>query len=458
VADQNAGANGVLLDLFGRPASTAIGPYRIAQKSGSWVLPAFIHRVKGPYHEVALGEPMVIKKDEDVVSYMKKYNQLLEEHVRAHPDHWFWMHKKWKITPVKRILVLDDGKKGHLKQSLAVVKQIKRYRQEEGFSPENTPVDIVEVTFKNKLAKAFLNLLSPFLNTAFNFHLKCLKVALDKKSYERAINRYADVIISCGSSLFGINRILKIENYARSLTILDPGSHVRGKFDLVVKPKHDVKAKESKSENIIITDLAPNLIEPDELKPFSNEIEQDFGSREGIKIGLLIGGDNPHFHFSENLMRAVSNSVKEACEELGGHTLVTTSRRTSNLAERTVSSILSGYSNCLKFVSGKNDRDEHTVEKILAASDIVIVSGESISMVSEAVSSGKPVLVFMPDKKTSRFTKYEKFVKDLEQMKYLKIVEAEQIRKEVGLIATEGKEHALPDDDRRIREKMYKLF
>ncbi|MGB3082368.1 MAG: lysophospholipid acyltransferase family protein, partial [Candidatus Omnitrophota bacterium] len=140
LGDQNAGPTGTLLDFFGRPASTAIGPYRFAQKTGAWVLPAFMHRVKGPYHEVVLEEPMIIGKNEDITPYAQAYNRLLEKHVREDPDQWFWMHKKWKMTPVKKIMVLDDDKKGHLKQSLAVVKQIKRYREKEGFSPDQTKV------------------------------------------------------------------------------------------------------------------------------------------------------------------------------------------------------------------------------------------------------------------------------------------------------------------------------
>ena len=49
LADQNAGMSGELIDFFRRPASTATGPYRFAQKSGAWILPAFIHRIQYRY-------------------------------------------------------------------------------------------------------------------------------------------------------------------------------------------------------------------------------------------------------------------------------------------------------------------------------------------------------------------------------------------------------------------------
>ena len=454
LGDQNAGRSGKLLELFGRPASTAVGPFRFAQSSGAWVVPAFIHRIKGPYQEIILEKPMVIGKKEDVVPYMEEYNRLLEKHVRKRPEQWFWMHKKWKMNPVKKILVLDDGKKGHLKQSLAVVKQIKRYRGKEGFTPDQTQVDILEIRFKGKGAKTALNALSPLFGSWCQGRMGLLKWALDEKSYKEAASRYADVIVSCGSTLFGVNKFLKIENYARNVTVLDPGRAGRKKFDLVIMPGHDASAKDQKAKNIVVTDLAPNLIHPGELASFKEEND----SKRGKHIGLLVGGDNPHFHFGETLVRSLTVGIKETCDRLDGDLYMTTSRRTPENSEAIISEAFKDYPRCKKFVSGKSDQDEHTVEKILAASDLVIVSGESISMVSEAVSSGRPVLVFMPDKTKSGLTKYERFVKDLEKKKYLKVVSPNEIPQEAESILSGGIKHALPDDDDRILEKMYKLF
>jgi mitochondrial fission protein ELM1 len=110
------------------------------------------------------------------------------------------------------------------------------------------------------------------------------------------------------------------------------------------------------------------------------------------------------------------------------------------------------------FVLGRGDRDEHTVEKILASSDTVIVSGESISMVSEAVSSGRPVLVFMPRKKAEGLTKYERFVEELRERGHLRLVKPSDIPDELVHIVEKKQEVTLPEDNRRIYEKLYKLF
>ena len=455
LADQNAGANGKLINFFGRPASTAVGPYRIAQKCGAWILPAFIHRRKGPYHDLILEEPMVIGKDDDIMPFMEKYSNLLEKHIRDYPDQWLWMHKRWKVTPLKKVLILDDGKRGHLKQSLAVAERIRRYRESENYSPEHLEATVKEVKFKNKLRRTLLSAMAPFFTNRAQGRLGVLRWALEEESYQSLVKVYADVVISCGSALSGVNRLMKIENYARNVTVLDPGFLMRKKFNLVVIPRHDAAVKrDGKDSNIVVTDLAPNLITPEELIRF-REKEELSGK---LRIGLLLGGDNKFFTFGESLMKTLTEELKKILEGEDAYLYSTTSRRTTEKSEKAMKEAFNSNPRCRMYVSGKLDKDEHTVEKILANSDILVVSGESISMVSEAVSSGKPVIVFMPDKRGAKVTKYERFVKSLEEKDAISLAEPGKIAEEIKAVASGNMVFTLPDDNKRITDKLYRLF
>ncbi|MDD3088724.1 MAG: ELM1/GtrOC1 family putative glycosyltransferase [Candidatus Omnitrophica bacterium] len=258
LGDQNAGVNGVLVDFFGRPASAAVGPYRFGQKSGAWVVPAFVYRTKGQYHEVVIEEPMKIEQGMDIEPFIKKYNECLEKQIRINPGQWFWMHKRWKATTMKKILVLDDGKKGHLKQSLSVVREIRRYRRDKGLDDSQTPVEIVKVIFKGRFHRTLLAAVSPFIAKYSQGSLSWLKWALDAESHKRLESLYADIIVSAGSALAGVNLIMKCENNARSVAVLDPGPMKRKKFDIVVVPAHDA-LKFKPADNTVVTELAPNL-------------------------------------------------------------------------------------------------------------------------------------------------------------------------------------------------------
>ncbi len=451
LGDQNAGVNGVLVDFFGRPASVAKGPFRFAQATGATIIMPFMHRVKGAYHECMVYGPMNIGKNDDIRPFMEEYNRMLEEEVKKHPEQWLWMHKRWKATPLRKIMVLDDGKKGHLNQSLAVFEQLKKHREDEGFNPEDTELDVFKITFKSKFTRTLFNVLCPFVGKGAQGSMKLLTWAIDNESYDRAVKSYADIIISCGSALAGVNKMLRIENNARSLVVMDPGKALEKYFDLIIVPRHDYDEKKHKKDKYVITDLAPNLIMPEDL----NEYVQ---KKDGPCVGLLFGGDNKHFTFGEKLTKKVSSNVCRAAEKVKGCVFTTTSRRTPEKAESILSEELSGSAQSIGFVCGKNDKDYDTVKKILATSDVVLVSGESISMVSEAVASTKPVLVFMPDKVTDRGTKYESFLKGLEGKGYIKIVAPEDIIAEVEQCVLNGAKFTAPDDNGKIRENLYKLF
>jgi mitochondrial fission protein ELM1 len=247
----------------------------------------------------------------------------------------------------------------------------------------------------------------------------------------------------------GVNRILKIENYAHNLTVLDPGPLMRNKFNVIVMPRHDAAKIRGieKDEKVVVTELAPNSIEP---------LPQ---SEDGKKcIGVLMGGENKSYTFGEDLMSNVARGIKEGSVQSSADYYITTSRRTPDGAESVLKEALDSGPQCVEFVSGKTDTDEKTVEKILARSNVVIVSGESISMVSEAVASGKPVLVFMPDEIQKGETKYARFVKGLEEKGYLKIVTPEEISKTIAEVLEKKIEFKLPDDNDKISEISGKLF
>ena len=71
---------------------------------------------------------------------------------------------------------------------------------------------------------------------------------------------------------------------------------------------------------------------------------------------------------------------------------------------------------------------------ILDLSDLVIVSGESISMVSEALSSGKPTIVFSPDGRyqLKPRDKYEEFVLKLHDQGYVMVSSIDGIKAKIA--------------------------
>jgi KDO2-lipid IV(A) lauroyltransferase len=104
-ADQNQTRRfGVFVDFFGKTASTTPGPARLAMLTGAAVFPAFLVREgEGERHRImVLPEIEMVKtgnREADIVTNTQRCNSVLEQMIRKHPDHWLWLHKRWRTQP-----------------------------------------------------------------------------------------------------------------------------------------------------------------------------------------------------------------------------------------------------------------------------------------------------------------------------------------------------------------------
>jgi KDO2-lipid IV(A) lauroyltransferase len=103
LSDQDAGREGVFVDFFGKPSSTHQGPAVFALKMGSPVLFGSAVRLSGGRmhmeSEVLRFDDLKEVTPENIRTVTQAYTRLLEQAIRRHPDHWFWMHRRWKTKP-----------------------------------------------------------------------------------------------------------------------------------------------------------------------------------------------------------------------------------------------------------------------------------------------------------------------------------------------------------------------
>ena len=99
--DQDAGADGVVVDFFGRPASSPQGPAALARMKESPIVPAFMTRNADGTHEAIihpyLWPEKTADREADIINTTNKLNRIIEDHIRQHPAEWFWLHNRWKV-------------------------------------------------------------------------------------------------------------------------------------------------------------------------------------------------------------------------------------------------------------------------------------------------------------------------------------------------------------------------
>jgi len=398
VVDQG-GRDGVLVPFFDRQASMSVGAIRMGLKLGVPICFAIIIRQKGPYHKMIIHPPLKLKNtgetERDIHDNLRQVTQLMEHYIREFPQEHMWFYKIWKYSKESITLILDDGKTGHLRQSQAVAAQLKKALNERQI---DMTTQHLTVSFQNGLAQKIFPILSLLAH-----HFLCqgrlgfLRRFLTKESFSKIMSVKADFIISCGSSTAAVNYLLSNDQQAKGIVILKPGVMGLSRFDLAVLPHHDLPARPRKGVNIVAVNAAPNLITPQYLEDMSRQLLNHFSHLkrgDKFRIGVLIGGDTKDYVLKENKIRMVAHQILEAACEINAEILVTTSRRTPPRVEALLSRELKKNPRCVLFINPKQDNVPEAVGGILGLSDIVIVSGDSISMISEAAASGKKTIIF----------------------------------------------------------------
>lgn len=105
--DQDTKVKSRFVNFFGIPASTPVGAATFAIKTGSVVVPTYVHLGDDGRQHMRFSEPIetIITGDEetDMVVNTQRYTDYIESVVRRHPEQWVWMHERWKTKPGEEI-------------------------------------------------------------------------------------------------------------------------------------------------------------------------------------------------------------------------------------------------------------------------------------------------------------------------------------------------------------------
>ena len=99
--DQDVSArDGIVIDWFGRPTNFAQGPATLARHQGLPIIPIYITRLPDGRHRGIIHAPIPVSrtkdKKADILEATRAVGRVLEEHIRRHPEEWFWLHDRWK--------------------------------------------------------------------------------------------------------------------------------------------------------------------------------------------------------------------------------------------------------------------------------------------------------------------------------------------------------------------------
>ncbi|MDD5465758.1 MAG: ELM1/GtrOC1 family putative glycosyltransferase [Candidatus Omnitrophica bacterium] len=443
------GKSGQIVKFFGRQASMSVGAVKLALKYDCSIIPVFYTRIKGPYTKVILEQVYTATRtadpENDLRENLQRLTNIYEKYIRQYPHEYLWTYKIWKYGREREVLILSDGRAGHLRQSEGLVKLIGRQLASRGIK---TNLSVQEVKF-GRQAVVWLPLAKA------TGCLRCLRRALTKESWTQLMRFGPDIIISAGGSTGVVNYLLAKENQAKSIVLMRPANLSLNKFDLAIIPRHDRPAER---RNVVITEGALNLIDADYLNAKSKRIQQSNllkGPVSGLCIGVLIGGNSKKFSIDAHDIIELSGQIKKSAEELNAGLLISTSRRTPPEAEQAVKDEFADYPRCKLLVIANENNNPDVAGGILGLSGIIICSPESISMISEAVTAEKYVVVY---KAGGLSRKHRDFLKSYQEKGYLYLKEIQDLAGAIREVWVNKPKINTPEDNLKVIKALNRIL
>ena len=216
---------------------------------------------------------------------------------------------------------------------------------------------------------------------------------------------WPELLIATGRQTVALALAIKgaSDGHSFCVQIQDP-TIGRARFDLLAVPRHDKLS----GPNVIETDGALHRVTPDKLADGAARVGAALAHLPRPLVAVLIGGSNRQYRMTEAVTRRLAADLRHCAETHGAGLAVTASRRTGAANEAILREAL-GRNNGVYFWDGDG---ENPYFGLLGLADAIVATGDSVSMVSEAVSTGKPVHIVELEGGSAKFDRFHANLRD----------------------------------------------
>ncbi|MFN2425681.1 MAG: ELM1/GtrOC1 family putative glycosyltransferase [Candidatus Binatia bacterium] len=281
--------------------------------------------------------------------------------------------KRLEDTP-PRVWILADPKPGHTTQSIGLADTL------------GWPYEIKDGGFPS-WSKVTDRLLGP------------LTVDLSGQRGQVFRAPWPDLVISTGWSTGPIARWIAKQGEGRTSVIAmgRKGGDVATNFDLVATCSY---VRYPPHERRIALSAPLCQVTPARLQEAAAKFPDLFAGKSSPRIVVLAGGDCVQYEFDDATARRLGEDVAALARKHDASVIVVTSRRTPPSAVSLIeSSLRSGDKPVGEVHRWSASRAENPYLGYLAGAEVLLVTGESESMLAEACATGKPVYIYPLRKK-----------------------------------------------------------
>ncbi len=209
---------------------------------------------------------------------------------------------------------------------------------------------------------------------------------------------WPDLLITAGRQSVALSVAVRRRSRGKTLTvhIQNPVMGLRN-FDLVVAPLHD----RLEGPNVVATRGALHGVTAAKLAAAAERFAPKLAHLPRPLVAVLVGGDNRVYRLTPQRMQDLIAGLAGLAKRYRAGLAVTTSRRTGAENAAALREALKSLPAVLWDGAGENP-----YLGFLALADAIVVTCDSVNMVSEACATGKPVYVFDLEGGSDRFRRF----------------------------------------------------
>jgi len=266
------------------------------------------------------------------------------------------------------VWVLIDDRPGNSTQSIGLARAL------------GWPYEVKELHF-TPLARTLKKLFGPFAASC--------RVVDTARSAEIA-PPWPDVVIAAGWRPGQVARWIRKQSRGRTRTIQlgRKGGHVGGLFDIVIScgyfrlPPHPRRIEVAAP----LTQVSPTRLAEaaDRWRALVEQAQPPY-------VMALVGGATKRHRWNREVARRLGEDLCTFAQTVGGSVFAVTSRRTGADAAQ---ALQEGLGPSVSVHRWQPEQKDNPYLAYLALADVLVVTGESESMLAEAVAVGKPVYIY----------------------------------------------------------------
>lgn len=342
------------------------------------------------------------------------------------------------ITQEKTCWILTNAYQGTMNQAMGLA---------EAFSAHLAPEINLKLHLKIVKLRAFWYYTAPYFSW-------CKRHCWDSSKLDLS-TPWPDYVIACGRQSVLPALFIK-EEWAREgvfegkklIFLQNPLAHYQ-KFDAIVCPTHDKLV----GKNVYPMVGATHLLTEEKLKTAKCEFSTLFQTYNDPKIAVILGGPNKYYAMDCLFAEKLCTQLKNLQTQHNASILITTSRRTP---KEVIAVLRSKMTQNAYLYTPEESSDKNPYLGLLACADAILVSCESISMVSEACFTTKPVgMIPLPEKKIGWFKKlFLKNTKGIKKFHHFQsdLLDRGRVEWFYGNVAFKGEKTPLRETERIARE------